>query len=272
MLPFIHLGPLTFALYGLFVALGAVAAYQLSVANARRLHSPASAGQMLASLFIIVAWGGLCSKLYMVVCYPEQFLRHPADFLSQNGFVFYGAAIGVVAIFPLLARLNRVSTLCLMDLAAPGIALAYGIGRLGCFFSGDGDYGIPTGLPWGMTFPQGLEPTTVPVHPTPLYEFAGAALIAAYLWRRGARGGPAGSVAAQYLIWTALARFSVEFIKRNPVVALGLGNAQWVALISAAAGIGLWWVLRARKAAAPPAFTLDRAVENGGVAEAAARP
>ena len=58
MLPFIHLGQITFALYGLCVALGCVVAYQLSVANARRLHSPASAGRMLASLFIIVVWGG----------------------------------------------------------------------------------------------------------------------------------------------------------------------------------------------------------------------
>jgi len=259
MLPFIHVGPITFALYGLCVALGCVLAYQVSVANARRLHLQAAAGRMLATLFIIVAWGGLCSKLYMMVCFPQQFLHHPADFLSQNGFVFYGAAIGVAAIFPLLARFNRVSTLCLMDLAAPGIALGYGIGRLGCFFSGDGDYGIPTDLPWGMSFPHGLVPITVPVHPTPLYEFAGAALIAAYLWRRGARGGPAGLVAAQYFIWTALARFSVEFIKRNPVVALGLGNAQWVALISAATGIGMWWVLRSREPKAPLAFSADAA-------------
>ena len=51
--------------------------------------------------------------------------------------------------------------------AAPAAAIGYGIGRIGCFLSGDGCYGIPiqpihllgfTFRPWGMAFPNGIEP------------------------------------------------------------------------------------------------------------------
>src|SRR5205823_1740596 len=84
-------------------------------------------------------------------------------------------------------------------------------GRIGCFLSGDGDYGIPTSLPWGMSFPNGVVPTTERVHPTPLYEFAAWMLIAYVLWRIGARflqeGNPSGRVFCAYLILTGMARF-----------------------------------------------------------------
>src|SRR6185437_155038 len=66
-------------------------------------------------------------------------------------------------------------------------ALGYGIGRIGCLLSGDGDYGKPTSLPWGMSFPNGLVPTTQRVHPTPIYELIVACAIAWLLWRLGAR-------------------------------------------------------------------------------------
>src|ERR1035441_7030946 len=61
-----------------------------------------------------------------------------------------------------------------LDLAAPAAAVGHGIGRFGCFLSGDGCYGIATKLPWGMSFPHGIDPTPpfVRVHPTPLYEMA----------------------------------------------------------------------------------------------------
>ncbi len=70
--------------------------------------------------------------------------------------------------------------------AAPAAAIGYGIGRIGCFLSGDGCYGIeikPVHLlgftfhPWGMAFPHGIEPVFVPVYPTPLYELAAGLLI-----------------------------------------------------------------------------------------------
>jgi phosphatidylglycerol:prolipoprotein diacylglycerol transferase len=51
------------------------------------------------------------------------------------------------------------------------VALSIGqaVGRLGCQLSGDGDYGVPTTMPWGMSYPNGVVPTTDVVHPTPIH-------------------------------------------------------------------------------------------------------
>jgi phosphatidylglycerol:prolipoprotein diacylglycerol transferase len=128
----------------------------------------------------------------------------------------------------------------MLDLAAPAVSVGYGVGRLGCLISGDGDYGIPTRLPWGMSFPNGLVPTTQKVHPTPIYELLVALLIAAYLWRRGAKSGatlPVGQITGEYLVLSGVARFLVEFIRINPPIYWGMSNAQVASLGSIVAGI-----------------------------------
>ena len=130
----------------------------------------------------------------------------------------------------------------MLDLAAPAVSVGYGVGRIGCLVSGDGDYGIPTSLPWGMSFPHGLVPTTQRVHPTPIYELIVALLIAAYLWRRGAKSAdgrtpPLGQITGEYLVLSGVARFLVEFIRINPRIYWGMTNAQVASLCSIAAGI-----------------------------------
>jgi prolipoprotein diacylglyceryltransferase len=84
-------------------------------------------------------------------------------------------------------QLGRVSVLEFLDTCSPAASAGYAIGRIGCYLSGDGDYGIPTTLPWGMSFPNGVVPTNQRVHPTPLYELFAWMLIAYVLWRLGAR-------------------------------------------------------------------------------------
>ena len=137
----------------------------------------------------------------------------------------------------------------MLDAASPAAALGYGIGRLGCLISGDGDYGIPTTLPWGMAFPNGLVPTTDRVHPTPLYELLVAVALFYFLWRLGARAlrehRPDGLVFANFLLWTGVARFLVEIIRINPSRLLGLTNAQVASLASVVAGGVLLFRLRA---------------------------
>jgi len=131
--------------------------------------------------------------------------------------------------------------------------MGYGVGRIGCLLSGDGDYGVPTSLPWGMSFPNGLVPTTARVHPTPIYEFVVACVIATVLWKLGKRqlaspNAPPESLApshgfvfSAYLVLTGLARFLVEFIRINPRSFLGLTNAQLGSLLSIVAGIAIYW-------------------------------
>src|SRR5205807_2807294 len=132
---------------------------------------------------------------------------------------------GFVALV-LLARHYQMKILLMLDIASPAAAIGYGIGRIGCLISGDGDYGVPTSLPWGMSFPNGLVPTTERVHPTPIYEFLGAILIGYILWHVGSRAVgvllSVEEVFAFYVVLFCLARFMVEFIRITPHSFFGL--------------------------------------------------
>jgi predicted O-methyltransferase YrrM len=138
----------------------------------------------------------------------------------------------------------------MLDICSPAAAFGYAVGRIGCLISGDGDYGIPTNLPWGMAFPNGLVPTTQRVHPTPIYEFLAGMLIFWYLWRRGSRAIShplaTGVITGEFLILSGISRFLVEFIRINPRVILGMSNAQLTALLSAVAGVLLLIFARRR--------------------------
>src|SRR5436190_6402838 len=143
-----------------------------------------------------------------------------------------------------MARHEKIPMLEFLDACGPAACVGYAIGRIGCLLSGDGDYGIPTTLPWGMSFPNGVVPTTERVHPTPLYEFFVWMLIAYGLWRLGARllkqGKSAGLVFCAYLVLTGMARFLVELIRLNPRSFFGMSNAQAASIASVLLGIVLY--------------------------------
>ncbi|HUO34897.1 MAG TPA: prolipoprotein diacylglyceryl transferase [Candidatus Acidoferrum sp.] len=289
MIPFLHIGPLTIPTFGLCVASALVAAFFLLRADLRRRGIEAEAESLVA----IPAFAGIIgAKLYHVLESPRELFANPiGEIFSQFGFAWFGGLIGgVVAFFWIARRIAKQNAaagrptrlLEILDAGSPAAALGYGIGRIGCLLAGDGDYGIPTSLPWGMSFPNGLVPTTQRVHPTPIYELIVACIIAWGLWRLGARavaerrklmqaeaclagkgaaaesGGKFaagmlhvsayrdGIVFAQYLIWTGIARFLVEFIRINPRSFFGLTNAQAASVVSIVAGLVLWWRLPRR--------------------------
>jgi phosphatidylglycerol:prolipoprotein diacylglycerol transferase len=105
-----------------------------------------------------------------------------------------------------------------------------------------------------MAFPHGLEPVYVPVYPTPLYELGAGLLIGWWLWWRLGKPHATGVILGQYLILTGIARFLVEFIRRNPKVLWGLSNAQLASAGAVLAGIGL-----ALWAATRPATVTEKA-------------
>ena len=86
------------------------------------------------------------------------------------------------------------------------------------------------------------------MHPTPIYELIVALLIAAYLWRRGAKSDgrlPVGQLTGEYLVLSGVARFLVEFIRINPRIYWGMSNAQVASLGSIVAGFLLMvWARR----------------------------
>lgn len=264
MIPFLHLGPLTIPTFGLMVATGLlVSAYVLQADfDRRRSHFPSldywGKGEDEGLLdrkirhaphdegFLIIGIAGISglvgARLYHVLESPRDLMADPSMLYSRFGFAWFGGFIGGFIALLFLARHYRIPVLEFMDLCSPAAAVGYAIGRIGCLLSGDGDYGVPTKLPWGMSFPNGVVPTTEKVHPTPIYEFLMWMLIAVILWQIGKNvlnGEAAGKVFSYYLILTGVARFLIEFIRINPRSFFGMSNAQTASLVSIILGIVL---------------------------------
>src|SRR6202030_611657 len=250
--PFIHIGPLTLGSYGLMVAIGLICAFFILRADFARRGVSADAEAIIG----ITGLAGLAgSRLYHLLESPAEFFADPwPQLFSTMGFAFVGAIIGGFLALVILAKRFRMPALLMLDAASPPAAMGYGIGRIGCLISGDGDYGIPTSLPWGMSFPNGIVPTTDRVHPTPIYEFLVAIAIFWILWRLGERAmkanAPNGIVFAAYLVLTGIARFLVEIIRINPRSFYGLTNAQSASVVSIVAGVTLFVFVR-RASTAP---------------------
>jgi phosphatidylglycerol:prolipoprotein diacylglycerol transferase len=239
MLPYIHIPfwPHNIPTFGLMLWLAAVVGALVMDRNFRRAKLSADAVGMVA---ITVVAGIVGAKLWHVLDTPAEFHEQGWQVLwDTGGFAWFGGLLAGISALVIQGVMARIGGLRTLDLAAPAAAFGYGIGRIGCFLSGDGCYGIPTKLPWGMSFPKGIEPIYERVHPTPLYELGGALLIGAWLWFRGGRSRPAGSILGEYLILTGLARFLVEFLRRNPHVLWGLSNAQLASAGSVLVGAGL---------------------------------
>jgi phosphatidylglycerol---prolipoprotein diacylglyceryl transferase len=273
MIPFLHVAGFTIPTFGLMVACAMLAGYFLLRADlARRGIAEKNSGEAEALISFPCLAGFVGAKLYHLLESPAEFFADPVHLLlSPYGFAWFGGLLAGFATFAFVAwRITRhnaatghpVSLLTIFDAGSPAAALGYGIGRIGCLLSGDGDYGIPTSLPWGMSFPNGLVPTVERVHPTPLYEFIVACGISWWLWRMGApdhsmqahtKSVPPsdaraisastkrpGEIFAAYLVITGAARFLVEFIRINPRSFFGMSNAQTAAAASVIAGIILW--------------------------------
>ena len=244
MQPEIHIGPLTLQTFGLCFALAFIAA---GMVVARRLKEWEKPPDWAYEMIFAALIGGIVgSRLNFLI---ENWSDVSDDLLgnlfSGSGLVWYGGAIGGAVAVVAWAWWRDLRGWVIADLAAPGLALGYAIGRIGCQLSGDGDYGEPWDGPWAMAYPEGTVATDVPVHPTPIYETLAMGLVAYALWRLRDRF-TTGMLFALYLVLAGSERFLVEFIRRNEDVALGLTQAQLISVGMILLG-GIWIAVRARR-------------------------
>lgn len=225
-------------------------------------------------VFMAVVGGILGAKTYYVLLNWHQLLQDPVHLIfARGGLVWYGGFTLATIFVVWEIRRQKLPLRQMADVVAPALALAYGVGRIGCFLVGD-DWGRPTDSWVGIRFPRGTPPTSVaeiqqqfhiavdpaliakygqivPVHPTQLYEVGLSVLIFAVLWKLRRHDGVKGWLFMLWLTLAGLERFGVEFLRAKDDRFIGvLTLAQVISLCVVAVGI-IGMVRTARRAPTP---------------------
>ena len=222
-------------------------------------------------IIIIAAISGvLGSRLFSILENLDSFWEDPiGQLVSGSGLTIYGGLIlATFCVYQYIKRLG-IPPRQMMDIAAIAVAGGYGVGRMGCQFSGDGDWGIANVAPkpdwfifpdwvWSYDYPrnvadfhqrgakmpdcEGLFCTHLdpPVFPTPIYEITIAAILFLFLWSIRKKVTSYGFIFFLYLMLSSFARFWVESIRVNPrydYFGLGWSQAQWISAIFFVVGI-----------------------------------
>lgn len=272
----LHLGPITIYSFGVMAALGFIAADFVLAAECRHRGLPPGLADS------VIVWGALAgfasSRVYDVIDNWSQYAAHPWSIVfSGAGFVWYGGLAGGILATWLIARYYKMSFLTVADMCAAPLILGQAFGRMGCQLSGDGDWGLPSTLPWAMAYPKAIvgwhgdlhlaDGSFIPasvlklgpngtlvdgffqgvrVHPAPLYEIALYLAIFLFLWSLRDRATFKGERLCLYLMLAGVARFAVEFVRINPRVLWGFSEAQLISVVMIAIGAIAWPLLSTR--------------------------
>lgn len=263
MKPEIQLLGISIKTFGVTFALGFLVCGMVIARRLRELGKPVDWAYEIVFAALI---GGLVgSRAYFVI---ENYSQVKNDLVgsifSGSGLVWYGGALGGAIGVIAWMRWRHMLDLVAFDMCVTVLALGYGIGRIGCQVSGDGDYGIPSSLPWAMGYPHGTVPTPpgVTVQPTPIYETLAMCLLAYFLWKMRDRVRP-GVILGLYLVFSGLERLLVEFIRRNKEVLAGLTAPQLESIVLMAIGIVLLAVMARGAGWASPRGGRDIDVSEG---------
>ena len=210
----------------------------------------------------IVFWaavGGIFgAKLYYLIENFDRVITDPKGMIfSGSGLVFLGGLLGGLIAVTILLKKQNLSWLLFADLVAPVLILGSCIGRIGCFLVGD-DYGLPSKLPWALSFIDGLPPTTtqsfqyyypwidlsgfepglITVHPTQIYEVIITFILFVFLWKKRKNIETTGNLFLIYLILYGIDRFMIEFLRTNPKYLFSFfSGAQIICLIMIMIGV-----------------------------------
>lgn len=243
------IGPLPLYAYGLFLALGFLAAIFMSGREARRLGLSVGGFYDLCFYSILSALVG--SRILFVLRNYEIFFQQPQRILAlwDGGLDFFGGLLVAVPVAFFYMRRRGLPWRASFDALAVGMPLGQSLGRVGCFMAGC-CWGSPTDLPWAVRFtrPDTLCTTElrgIPLHPTQLYESLLYLLVFVVVFGVRKRKRFDGQLMLLYFFLANLARFAVEFV-RSPLDERGLvfsfPMTQVVALgIALLSGALLWW-------------------------------
>ncbi len=209
-----NFGSFSLYTYGLFLALGFMAAVWFSKRNARFYDiKPDDISDLF---FVVLVCGLLGARLLYVLINIEEFQSNLLDIVKiwKGGLVFFGGFIGGVAGSVVLIRMKKLSFFKTADSISPGVALGHAIGRLGCFFAGC-CYGRQCDLPFAVKFthPDSLAPLHMFLHPTQIYMAASnLALFFILIWIQKHKRFH-GMVFLSYVMIYSVFRFIIEFFR-----------------------------------------------------------
>ena len=221
---------------------------------------------------VAVISGVVGAKLFTVIEDLPAFFADPmGNLLSGDGWTIYGGLIGGFLGTYIYLKRKNIPVKPVLDAVAPALIIAYGVGRMGCHFAGDGDWGIVAAaqpdwwfLPdwlWSYDYPRNVlskAPGNVlpdcvgrycnhlaeKVYPTAVYETLMAFSIGGILWalRKRTTAIP-GLLFAIYLVFNGIERFMIEKIRVNDRYDFmgGLTQAEFIAVCLVLIGIG-WGV------------------------------
>src|SRR5215211_3018807 len=267
-------GPFALRWYGLFIALGIVAATWITGRElARKGYDPTLA---LDSLFFVVPLGFIGARMYHVITDYDLYASDPIPGIFEvwNGAVdpqptvpdfedawdgglgIYGAVAGGFLGLVLFGWYRGVSPLVLADAAAPGLILAQAIGRWGNYFNQE-LFGRPSNLPWAIRTAPENRPAefadTTAFHPAFLYESIWDLLVClVLLWvaRRFAVRLRDGDLVLLYISLYSVGRFFVETLRVDPAFLIG-GSIRGNLFVSSLLALGCAMILLLRHSRPP---------------------
>lgn len=226
------IGPFTLAWHGVFSAIGIIIGIWLTL---RLLRGTKISEDDVYTLALWAVIGGIAgARLFHVVDAWDYYSKNPGQIIAINegGLSIYGAIIlGTLAVVIVMA-FKRVPLGTFLDAGGPGLVLGQAIGRIGDVINGE-HHGLPTDWPIGVRYihPDTLgEPGKV-VHLAVGYELVWDVIVLAVLLRLRGRLPRDGMVFALYIALYAFGRFFITFTRVDAKVALGLSQAQVVAVI-----------------------------------------
>ena len=233
------IGPFTIYSYGLMAAIGfLLCGYLLERELARVGKNKELAGSIIISAII----GGIVgSKIYFLIENPgllqDDFF---GTVFSGAGLVWYGGLIGGFLAVVWWIRRKGLPFFLVADLVGPLLLMGQAMGRVGCFLSGDGCYGPPADVPWAMSFPNGVVPTTELVHPTPLYDVILLMSFFLLLWFLRKINFRPGTLFGLFGVFMGIERFFTEFYRTNPKTVLGVfSQAQFISILLFCSGFAM---------------------------------
>lgn len=246
----LHLyGPLAINSFGLFIVIGLIVFSALFLSDPKR-PKLISLDTYFNGLSLAILAGLIGGRLLFVITHWSMIENWGNIFAFWlGGFSLLGGIIALLLVIPLYLRMNDVTIIPLLDLAATYAPLLQSISRLGCFFAGC-CFGIPTTLPFGIINTECgiLGMNNKFLHPTQLYSafsllgiFLLLYFILQYYFQKP------GQLFFAYLFLMSLERFTVDFWRADreylSITALQLFSIpQWVALciaLSSAIAFGI---------------------------------